>query len=330
MHTFASGVTLKTAGSHSVSVTDTVTASTTGNQAGLVINAGGVAQLTLVGIAGGAAGSASSAMVKAVDTYGNTVTGYTGTVRFTSTDAQATLPSNYPFVAGDAGVHTFTSAVTLKTAGTQSVTVTDTVTGSITGNQTGLAVVTGSATQLTVTGVAGGAAGVVSSVMVMALDSYGNTATGYTGTVRFTSTDGAAVMPANYPFVAGDAGVHTFTNGITLKTVGTQSVTATDTVTGGITGTQNGLAVTPGAATQLTLSSVAGGVAGVVSSATVQAKDAYGNTATGYTGTVRFTSTDAQAVLPVNYPFVAADAGVHTFTNGVTLKTVGSQSVTVT
>ena len=46
---------------------------------------------------------------------------------------------------------------------------------------------------------------------------------------------------------------------------------------------------------------------------TVTAKDAYGNMATGYTGTVHFTSSDGQAVLPANYTFVAGDAGIHTF-----------------
>src|SRR5581483_3300964 len=52
-----------------------------------------------------------------------------------------------------------------------------------------------------------------------------------------------------------------------------------------------------------------------------------GATVAGYTGTVNFTSTDLQAVLPVNYTFVAGDNGVHTFS--VTLKTTPSQTVTV-
>jgi hypothetical protein len=53
-------------------------------------------------------------------------------------------------------------------------------------------------------------------------------ATGYTGTVQFTSTDGAATVPANYTFTGGDAGVHTFPAGFTLRTPGTQVVTFTD------------------------------------------------------------------------------------------------------
>src|SRR5947208_14556349 len=68
--------------------------------------------------------------------------------------------------------------------------------------------------------------------------------------------------------------------------------------------------------------------AGVAGTFTVTAKDPYSNTATGYTGTVHFTSSDAQAVLPADYTFVAADAGQHTFS--ATLNTAGSQSLTAT
>ncbi len=52
-------------------------------------------------------------------------------------------------------------------------------------------------------------------------------------------------------------------------------------------------------------SPVTAGVAGTV---TVTAKDANGDTDGGYTGTVHFTSSDGQAVLPADYTFTAADA----------------------
>ena len=69
-------------------------------------------------------------------------------------------------------------------------------------------------------------------------------------------------------------------------------------------------------------------LAGVAANAVVTAKDASGNTATGYTGTVHFTATDPAAALPPDYTFVSADAGSHTFP--VTLKTAGSVVVTAT
>lgn len=76
---------------------------------------------------------------------------------------------------------------------------------------------------------ANGTGGSSFSVTVTARDANANTATGYTGTVHFTNTDGSAALPANYTFTAGDSGVHVFN--VTLNTAGSMSVTATDTVT---------------------------------------------------------------------------------------------------
>jgi sugar lactone lactonase YvrE len=160
-------------------------------------------------------------------------------------------------------------------------------------------------------------AGAAVTVTVTAEDASGHAATGYTGTVHFTSTDPAAVLPPNYTFVGADAGSHTFS--VTLKTAGSQAVTATDAASS-ITGSQ-AVTVTPGAAATLVVSVFP-------CSALVTAKDAFGNAATGYTGTVHFTSTDPAAVLPPNYTFVGADAGSHTFP--IILMTAGRQAVTAT
>jgi hypothetical protein len=61
---------------------------------------------------------------------------------------------------------------------------------------------------------------------------YRNIATGYLGTVHFTCSDHKAILPSDYTFVAGDAGLHTFM----VKSSGTQTLTATDTHTGSIKG----------------------------------------------------------------------------------------------
>jgi hypothetical protein len=50
---------------------------------------------------------------------------------------------------------------------------------------------------------------------------------------------------------------------------------------------------------------------------------------TGYTGTVRFTSSDNRASLPANYTFKAADKGVHTFA-GLVLRKRGNQMIAIT
>ncbi|MGI8856897.1 MAG: beta strand repeat-containing protein [Thermomicrobiales bacterium] len=70
------------------------------------------------------AGTPLTVTVTTLDTAGNVATNYTGAVHFTSSDPQAVVPANYTFTNSDAGVHGFT--VTLKSAGAQSVTISDT------------------------------------------------------------------------------------------------------------------------------------------------------------------------------------------------------------
>jgi hypothetical protein len=72
---------------------------------------------------------------------------------------------------------------------------------------------------------------------VTALGLYGNIDTNYQGTVTFSTTDpdSGVMLPADYTFttgVGGDNGVHTFSSGVTLVTVGAQTLTVTDTVSG--------------------------------------------------------------------------------------------------
>jgi hypothetical protein len=61
------------------------------------------------------------------------------------------------------------------------------------------------------------------------------TLTSYTGTVHFTSSDAQAILPADYTFLATDAGTHVFS--FTLKTLGDQTITVTDTHSAGFIGT---------------------------------------------------------------------------------------------
>ena len=160
-----------------------------------------------------------------------------------------------------------------------------------------------------------------------------------------------AVGPGHYVGTAGDGGTiemqvsdSRFTGGdpetsdhwvqhfkATLRlTVGGQSLTATDTLRTSLAGSQSGITVTPNAATHLGLSAPSSSAASLAFTVTVTVLDAYGNTVSGYRGAIHFTSSDAAAYLPADYTFVAADNGVHAFTNGVTLNTVGAQTVTAT
>jgi len=131
VHSFS--VTLETAGTQSVTATDTANQCTSGAESNITVVAAAASSLTLTGLPNPAtAGIAGNFTVTAYDPYGNVAGGYTGTVHFTSSDSQASLPGNYTFKATDAGTHTFSG--TLKTTGTQSITATDTATTSITGS----------------------------------------------------------------------------------------------------------------------------------------------------------------------------------------------------
>src|SRR5262249_11692231 len=71
------------------------------------------------------------------------------------------------------------------------------------------------------------------------------------------------------------------------------------------------LAPSSGPASHFQVSPAASQVnAGAPFDITVTAQDAFGNTATSYTGTVQFVSSDPHpAILPADYTFTAADAG---------------------
>jgi hypothetical protein len=174
-------------------------------------------------------------------------------------------------------------------------------------------------------------AGTAGSIRVTATDTYGNRVSSYVGTVHFTSSDIQAGLPANYKFLVADAGTHVFSANVILKTVGTQSVTATDTVTATLKGSQSGIVVTPAALSKFVVSGLTSPrTHGVAGSLRVTATDAYGNRIVGYLGTIHFTSTDSAATLPANYKFLVADAGTHVFSGNVTLRTIGTWSITAT
>ena len=323
MHTFSA--TLKTVGTQSLTAKDVSWSTVTGTQSGITVTPAAASKFLVSAPAGSMAGSAFSVTVTARDQYNNTAPSYAGTIHFTSTDGAATLPGNYTFTAADAGVHAF-AGIILKKAGSQTVTATDAVTSSINGGAP-LAVNAAAASTMLVTGFPSPTtAGLAGNISVTLKDPYGNIASGYASMVHFTSSDGTASLPANYTFTAADAGVHTFS--ATLKTAGTQAITATDTTTASLYSTDGGISVKPAAASKFLISAPASVRSGVPFSLIVTVADAYGNLVAGYTGTIHFTSTDTTATLPKNYTFTAADKGVHTFT-GLVLRKRGNQNITI-
>src|SRR5439155_4803271 len=83
--------------------------------------------------------------------------------------------------------------------------------------------------------------------------------------------------------------------------------------------------VSPDETTHYTVTVPASATAGTAFSFTVTAQDAFNNTTPSYGGTVHFTSTDGQAVLPADGTLTS---GTGTFSG--TLKTAGSRTITAT
>ena len=193
--------------------------------------------MLLAGYSYASIGSPFNVTVTAMDAIGNTVTNYSGTVHFTSSDGHAALPADSTL---NSGVGIF--SVTLNTSGGQTISAADKASSSINGSSNTI-YVSGPATQFSVSPTNPAATRANLVLSVNALDASNNISTGYTGTVKITSSDGNAILPPNGTLAFGSGSFQ-----IVLETAGPQTVTATDTVANSITGTSSSITVTPTAA----------------------------------------------------------------------------------
>ena len=188
--------------------------------------------------------------VRALDASGALASTYAGTVHFSSSDAQATLPADSKLVGG-----TGNFSVTLRTIGSQTITATDTVTASLQGTTSAISVVSNAATHLSVSGPANAQTRVTFNFTVSALDAANNVSRAYSGTVHFTSSDAQAMLPANSTLASG-----TGQFSATLETAGTETLTATDTSSASIDGSGSiSVAATAPLALNLSCNSTAAG-----------------------------------------------------------------------
>lgn len=274
------------------------------------------ASLKMTSASTAAAGTALQVTVTAVGTNGGVASTYTGTVHFTSSDSQAILPADSTLSGGSK-----TFSVTLKTAGNQYIGVTDTTTASITGSNS-IGVNAGPASSFTVSGPPAATTGFVINISLTVQDAYGNVATGYTGTLKFSSSDAQAILPANSTLSGG-----TGSFSVTFKTIGSQTVSAADTVTASLKASTSPINVVSNAPTHLSFNGLPGSATTRKPlNFTVNALDAANNVAVGYAGTVHFSSSDAQAMLPANATLTAGVSGSVT----ATFETAGSPSQTIT
>jgi hypothetical protein len=152
------------------------------------------------------------------------------------------------------------------------------------------------ATHFQVSAPASVTAGTPFTVTVTALTAGGQLDAVYTGTAHFTSSDGKAVLPADYTFTLADAGSHTFT--VTLNTTGSRTVKATDKHDSSLTGKAVVKVNAPAPASPAPARQSDGGTGPVDQAAAAAALDS-------------FWRSDGTAGLPGEYPLVSAEEGTH-------------------
>jgi len=293
------------------------------------------------------AGGSSNLTITAKDEKGNTVTTYTGSHSLVFSGANAASGGTKPTVANSSGTATnfgtataisFTSGVATVTStkngvlrlyqsGTANVVATE---GSITTpSPVAITVVAAAASKFVLTAAsATPTAGVLDELTTTAQDTYGNTATSYTGLHPLVFSGASASPAGNTPTVSDSTGADiafgVATNvdfaagvakaseadggGMKLYKSGSTAVKATE---GAIT-TPTAVTVTVASstATKLVLtSSTLTPVAATGFNLTTTAQDVYGNTATGYTGSKNITFAGATASPSGALPTVVNSAG---------------------
>jgi hypothetical protein len=165
------------------------------------------------------------------------------------------------------------------------------------------------------------------AVQVVAQDTFGNTATSYTGNVTLAlGTNPSGATLGGTLTVAAVAGVATFSN-LTLNLTGT-GYTLVVSASGLTSATSTAFNITGGVATQLvfTTEPPATDTAGAPFAAVVTARDAQGNAVTGFTGNVTLTITSGTGKAGATLhgtTSVAAVAGIATF-SGLSIDSAGS------
>lgn len=123
----------------------------------------------------------------------------------------------------------------------------------------------------------------------------------YRGTIHFTCSDPAAILPADYTYTFADAGIHSFMP--VLHGAGTQTITVSDTQFP-FTTTANLAMRQPPSVSFLVFNVPNNAMVGAPVTVALAGMDAFGNLVTSYNGTIHFTSSDAAAVLPPDTPLV--------------------------
>lgn len=231
--TLASGVgvfsaTLITAASETITATDSVTATITGASNAVTVAAGPNHQIAWTVATTATAGVNIAFVTTMQDTYGNTSSS-SDTMQINQADPSGIYPSGrqWNLTAGVAN-----ESMTLLTAGSQAYTVSDHSNSTIVAATASINVAAAPANHFVLTAPANFTSGTGFKFTVTADDTYNNPDAPYAGTMTFTSSDTNAIFPASGTLSGG-----TGSFSCTLFAPLSQAISATDTVSGSITGT---------------------------------------------------------------------------------------------
>ena len=220
-------VTLTKAGAQTVTLTDAADPTIATTTPAITVAAAAAATYAFTTTAGASAvaGTVFQTTVTVVDQYGNAAVSVGGSVDVSTTDAQALLPTNVSLVNGTA-----TFAVTLRTAGPVSLTVTD-PDDALNPGTTSITVTPGAAAILSLTGPAAAVVGQAAIYTVTATDAFGNAATGSTDALGLFLGNGD-VPPLSLHLVGGIATIP-----VTFRTPGTVQLVLVDLAAPSVTAT---------------------------------------------------------------------------------------------
>jgi hypothetical protein len=336
---------LGTSGSGAIFTATSSSPAKSGTSTAVSITPGTPRRFALSGSATVAAGVANPLTITAQDTSGNTATGYTGSHQLAFSGANASPDANAPTVTSNTGTErnfsgspntdiTFTNGVAsasgnsngvmrLRKVETASIAVGDGTISTPPGGSLAVNVTPAGLGRFTVVMTSPQTNGAVFEGVnrVTAIDSFGNTATGFNpasnnvtmttptlgGTISGLGSGANNVLNRAEDFVSGVADVST-----KLKytgVIGSSTIKATSA--NGKEGTSSSVTINVGNATRLVITGSGSQVAGVPQSLTITAMDSSGNTITTYTGgkTLLF-SGSGPSPDPQTYPTVTTSGGM--------------------
>ena len=293
----------------------------------VVVGSATASQLEFTGepVSDTAGGSLGAVQVTAKDQFGNVATDFTGTDSISiGTNPGSGVLTGSTTVAAVAGVANFPGLSINKTGTGYTLSVKS---GALTATSSSFNVTPGSGATLVFTAqpVSDTANGSLGTIQITAQDAQGNTVTGFNGSVSLAIgiNPGSGTLGGTTP-VTAVAGVATFT-GMSINKVGA-GYTLTAASSGLTSATSAAFSITPGNAATLafTAQPVGDSVGGSLGTIQVTARDAEGNTATAFGGSVSLAiaSNPGGGTLSGTTPVTAA-GGVATFT-GMSIDKVGS------